>query len=63
MKKDMKILHEVGEYTLLHLPNNRCTPFVWAWGFNKASGNWNQGHYYGDVVTAVTNPPKGVELA
>ena len=63
MKKDMEILHTAGEYTLIFLPHNSCTPFVWAWGFDKATGEWCQGHYYGDVVTAVTNPPKGVKLA
>lgn len=33
-------------YTLFHLPNNKCTPYVAAYGYSPERDSWRQGHYF-----------------
>ena len=34
------------DYALIHWPDNRVTPWVAAWGYNRVSNSWCQGHYF-----------------
>ena len=34
------------DYVLVHWPNNKCTPWVAAYGYNEKEGYWCQGHYF-----------------
>lgn len=61
MKDNMQILHRSGNYTLIHLPNNRCTPFVWAYYYDSEAREWASGRYFGDIMTAVKNAPEEVK--
>lgn len=33
-------------YTLFHLPDNKCTPYVAAWCYDQQRDSWGQGHYF-----------------
>lgn len=34
------------DYALIHWPDNKVTPWVAAWLYNKESNCWGQGHYF-----------------
>lgn len=40
------------DYTLLRRDAS-FQPYVAAWGLNKETGNWNQGHYFEDLFDAL----------
>ena len=48
MKKELVLLVPEIDYALVHLPDNTCTPWVAAWGFDndENGGHWGQGHYF-----------------
>ena len=45
-KRELIAVFPEIDYALVHLPNNTCTPYVAAWGFNGIDKCWCQGHYF-----------------
>lgn len=59
--KDLRI----GNYHILHNPDNHCTPYCAAYMYNKNTNGWGHGHYFisltGALEYAVFNSSDGDE--
>lgn len=59
--KDLRI----GDYHILHNPDNPCTPYCAAYMYDKQTNEWGQGHYFitlsGALEYAVFNSSNGDE--
>lgn len=58
------VLYEFDTYTLLFDPTAKVQPFIAAFGFDKHTGEWSQGHYFSDLGCAYDFAnPKIIESA
>ena len=37
---------KIGDYHILHNPENPCTPYVAAYKYDADTNEWAQGHYF-----------------
>lgn len=56
------ILKTICDYSLVHLPENSCTPYCVAWLYDSISDSWCQGHYFSDYKQAVEYFKKCVKI-
>lgn len=52
------VLKEFGDTALLFRPQNNYEPFVVAYGYDKAAGEWSHGSYHPDLGHAFAKAPE-----
>ena len=51
---ESKVLkNDAKNYILLHNPENLCTPYVVAFNYDEKHKDWQQGHYFSTLDSAL----------